>query len=105
MSKEFIRVWRQEDSREIFSHTLIVGESFSDCANCKEIGLDLEKHKACPQCGTRFKFVTSRYAAGGSGERFRWIGRIMQKQPGLVFIDYEDFKRHLDRRNAGDIFS
>lgn len=105
MAKEFIRLWIQEDTELIGKHLLIVGESYSDCGNCRQLGLDFTKVKRCPECNTEFKYITSRYAGGGAADRFRWLRRITEQRPELPFVDYDDYQKHMSRHKARDIFS
>ena len=84
MSKEFIRLWIEGDVTEIAKSLLIVGESFSDCANCRQLGLDFSKTKSCPQCHTEFKYVTCRHSSGSSPDRFHWLKKIKEKRPELL---------------------
>jgi hypothetical protein len=100
MNKVWIRKWVEEDLQDIRDHILIVGELSSDCGKCREIGLDFKKLDKCPQCGTAFKYVTSRVASIGSGDRFAVFRKICSKRPELIFIDYDDYKKLTSRSKA-----
>lgn len=100
MSKGFIRFWVEEDVAEVVKHLLIVGESFSDCANCRELGLDYSALKECPKCHTAFRYVTSRQAAGASMDRFRWLRKIRERRPELKFVDYDDIQKLMAQTRA-----
>lgn len=102
MSKVWIRTWVEDDLNEIKNHILIAGELTSDCGVCKEIGLDIKNAKHCPNCGAEFKYITTRVAAGSSGERFTVIKRIREKCPNLIFVDYEDYKKLISKSKAED---
>ncbi len=104
MANEFIRIWVEEDVEQLSKRLLIVGESFSDCGNCRQLGLDFSQVKSCPGCKVEFKYVTSRHAGGGASERFRWLRKIREKRPDLKFIDYDDYERNRARNQARDIF-
>ncbi len=104
MGREFIRIWVEEDVEQLSKRLLIVGESFSDCGNCRHLGLDFAQAKNCPECKVEFQYVTSRHAGGGAGERFRWLRKIREKRPDLKFIDYDDYNRNMARIRARDIF-
>lgn len=103
MAHEFIRLWVEEDMEKVGRHLLIVGESFSDCGNCRQLGLDFASVKSCPQCKTDFKYVTSRHSGGGAAGRFRWLRKIKEIRPELHFLDYDDFERNMARRKAKDL--
>ncbi len=103
MPKEFIRFWVEEEILELAKHLLIVGESFSDCAICRELGLDYTTSKNCPQCKTEFKYITARHSGGGASDRFHWLKKIKGKRPELQFVDYDDFQKHISRIKARDL--
>jgi len=100
----WIRTWVSKDLKDIESHILIAGELASDCGKCREIGLDILNHRACPSCGTPFKYVTSRQAGGTAPERFAVIKRVRAKCSDLIFIDYDDYKKLTAKSKAEDFF-
>lgn len=104
MGRDFIRFWQEEDIELLKKSLIIVGESFSDCANCRQLGMDYSTQTKCSQCGVTFKYVTSRMAAGAAGERFHWLRKIRGKRPDLQFIDYDDYMKIINRNKARDIF-
>lgn len=104
MANEFIRIWIEEDVVELSKKLLIVGESFSDCGNCRHLGLDFARAKSCPECKVEFRYITSRHAGGGAAERFRWLRKIREKRPDLKCIDYDDYERNMARIRARNIF-
>ena len=103
MSRELIRLWVEEDIEQLAKQLLIVGESYSDCGNCRQLGLDFSVAKSCPQCKTLFKYVTSRQASGSSGDRFHWLKKIKGKRPELHFVDYDDYQKNIGRLRARDL--
>ncbi len=98
MKKFSIRVWKSLPLDEIKSSLLIVGDSSGDCSSCKALGLSYEKHKNCPECGVPFKYIASR-----SKDRYRWAGRIADKRPDLIFIDYDDYKKWTGKSQAYEL--
>jgi hypothetical protein len=102
MGKVWIRTWVEDELDQIKNHILIAGELSSDCGKCKEIGLDIKTTKTCPNCGTTYKYITTRLASGNAGERFTVIKRIRAKCPDLIFVDYDDFKKLTSRSIAED---
>lgn len=100
MTKHFIRVWREVDIGEMENHLLVVGHLRSDCANCKELGLDLSEKK-CPKCGTEFKYASTRV----TGEhKFSTLIKIKNKRPDLICVDFDDFKRMSGKSKAQQFF-
>jgi len=104
MTNVWIRTWIEKDLQDIEQHILIVGELSSDCGKCREIGLDVLKHRSCPSCGTLFKYVTTRLAGSASPERFTVMKRVRAKCPDLLFVEYDDYKKHTSRSKAEDFF-
>jgi hypothetical protein len=104
MSKEFIRFWHEEDIDTMGKHLIIVGESFSSCGNCQEMGLDFAKHSSCPHCHIPFKYITARHAGLGASDRFRQLRKIREKRPDLPLIDFDDFDKARKRNQARDLF-
>jgi ribosomal protein L32 len=104
MSRGWIRTWIEGDIHDIESHIVIAGDLTSDCGSCKEIGLDILKHRSCPHCGTPFKYVTSRLVGGAAPERYAILKRIHSKCPDLIFIDYDDYKKLTAKSKAEDFF-
>ncbi|MFH1479234.1 MAG: hypothetical protein ABIG92_05630 [Candidatus Omnitrophota bacterium] len=92
---EFIRVWKDFDIDELSRHLLIVGSASGDCSNCRELGLDYNSIKTCTSCNTEFKYIAS---------RTREIAKIKKKRPDLVFVEFEDYKRAIGKKNAKGLF-
>lgn len=95
----YIRVWRDMDLDDIQKHLLVAGDPTGDCANCREIGIDIVKAKACPKCGAEFKYIGTRIRDSVPQAR-----RLKQKRPDLTVIEYSDFKNAQARNDARKIF-
>lgn len=104
MSREYIRIFQELDINEVKKHLLITGDLSGDCAACQALGLDLYHVTACPECGTSFKFITSRRLESHPGERFSLARRYREKRPDLQFIDYTDYQKVLGQKKARDFF-
>ena len=102
--EEFLRTWRVFNLDEVQKHLLILGDVSGDCASCRELGIHYKEVKECPRCKTTFKYVTSRRLETHPGERFQIVGRLKEKRPDLLFIDYEDYKKTIGRKKAREFF-
>ena len=103
MNKEYLRTFKPYDIEDVQQHLLIMGDLSADCASCRQLGLG-GTVASCPNCGTQFKYLTSRRFENHPGERFQIASRLREIRPELVFIDYEDYKRTLGRKKARDFF-
>ena len=92
--KAFVRIWKLLDIEEVKSSLFVIGELSGECFHCHNMGISLNA-KICPFCGTRFKFIAFRRKTNQSG-----INRFKEKYPGLTFIEFDDFKKSIDRDNA-----
>ena len=93
-----IRVFKELDISDIEKHLLIVGELSSDCNACRHIGI--EAHAAqCPGCGAPFKYIAFRRRIEPHQLR-----KLKDELPGTTFIDFDDFKRVVGKRDARDLF-
>jgi predicted amidophosphoribosyltransferase len=98
MQEAYIRIWQTVDLDEVCGHLLVIGELSGNCANCRQVGIDIEK-TSCPNCKTEFKYIASRLQGQG---RFK---KIKQKRPDLIFIDYTDFQKVKSRAKARQFFA
>lgn len=104
MAKTYLRIYQEFVLEEVNKHLLIVGDLSSDCGACRALGLDALTVKHCPQCGTEFKFITSRRIENHPGERFQIVKRYRERRPELPFIDYGDFSKSLGQKKAREFF-
>ena len=104
MGREYLRVFQLFDIEEVKAHLLIVGDLMADCAACRALGIDPYGAKTCPQCGTTFKYITSRRFETHPGERFQLVRRMQEKRPDLVSMDYSDYSKTLGKKKARDFF-
>jgi len=102
MSQEYLRSFRQFDITEVQAHLLIMGDLTGDCASCRALGIKVYEAATCPECGTPFKYLTSRRLETHSGERFQFAKRMQEKRPDLLVIDYGDYSKVLGRKKARD---
>ena len=104
MAKEYLRRFELFDIEDVEKHLLIMGDLKADCASCRELGIDVYSAKACPACGTPFKYLTSRRLERHPGETFHEVRRLKEKRPDLIFIDYSDYSKVLGKKKARDFF-
>lgn len=93
---EFIRVWKELELNDVSEHLLIVGVTVGDCSKCRALGIEYSTAKACPKCGTDFKYAAS---------RTKEIRKIKNKRPDLIFIDFEDYTRVTSQIKARKFFT
>ncbi len=105
MSRDYLRTYQTYDIEDVKKHLLIVGDLSSDCASCRQLGIDAATAKTCPNCGTEFKYITSRRIESHPGERYQIVKRWREKRPELPFIDHGDFSRTLGHKKARDFFA
>lgn len=105
MSKEYLRTYRVFDFDEIKKTLLIMGDLKGDCAACRALGIDFYSAGICPECGTPFKYITSRRLETHPGERFSLVKRMSEKRPDLIWIDYSDYSKILGHQKAKDFFA
>jgi rRNA maturation protein Nop10 len=103
--QEFLRTFKQFDINEVKKHLLIMGDLSSDCASCRHLGIDAYTAKTCPECGTPFKYISSRRLEANPGERFQFAKRAHEKRPDLIPIDYTDYTKVLGQKKARDFFA
>ena len=102
MAKHYFRVGQEIDFDVISKHLLIVGELSGDCFSCRQIGIDYSREKYCPGCKTDFRYIS--YRKPFSSITTAQIGRLAQRRPDLVYIEYNDIKEISDRLKAKNIF-
>ena len=104
MSRQYLRVFQDFDIEEVKSHLLILGDLSSDCASCQALGIDPSEVSTCPQCGTTFRYLTSRRAENFPAERFQIVKRYREKRSDLIFVDYGDYSKAIGQKKARDFF-
>lgn len=101
---DFLRVFKAFNIEDVRKHLLIMGDLSSDCGACRALGIDFYQAAQCPECGTPFKYVTSRRLESHPGERFQLAKRVSEKRQDLTFIDYTDYTKLLGQKKARDFF-
>lgn len=104
MGKDYLRTFQLFDIDSVQKHLLMMGDLTADCASCRALGINPYEAQSCPECGTPFKYITSRRLESHSGERFQFARRMQEKRPDLVIIDYGDYTRILGKKKARDFF-
>ncbi len=92
--KEFIRIWEKADMADIEKKLIVVGDLSSECFCCHKVGINL-KANFCPECGVHFKYVGFRRKVRPS-----FLKQMKDELPHLIFIDFDDFKQSLKKRDA-----
>ena len=105
MTQEYLRTFKLFDIEDVKEHLLFMGDLKGDCARCRALGIDHYSAGQCPECGTPFKYVTSRRLESHPGERFQLVRRMMEKRPDLIWIDYTDYSKIWGQKKARDFFA
>lgn len=95
MSSKYIRIYKSLDVEEIKKYLLIYGDLAGNCAACQAIDVKLDDVK-CPQCGTEFKYIAFRNFVSHIPKTYK----LLEKRPGLIFVDHEDFRKVLASKKA-----
>ncbi len=97
MSDNLIRVYQKQDVNAIKPHLLIYGDLGGSCASCNKIDIKLES-KNCPGCQTEFKYISFRNVRVHVPK----ILKLLEQNPALMIIDYEDYSRNIGAMKAHD---
>lgn len=92
--KSLLRVWQECDLKDIEKHLIVAGELSSECFSCHKVGIGL-KAQNCPNCGVYFKYMGFRRKL-----QMSYLRKLKEELSYLVFIDFEDFKKSLGKRDA-----
>lgn len=92
--KGFLRVWQELNLIDIEKHLIVIGELSAECFCCHKVGID-RKSKLCPACNTNFKYMGFRRKI-----RIPYLREIKEEFENITFIDFEDFKKSVGKRNA-----
>ncbi|MBU4305907.1 MAG: hypothetical protein KJ893_09880 [Candidatus Omnitrophica bacterium] len=103
MKHSMIRVWNELDIETVKRHLLIAGELTANCENCRHLGIDFAKERACPQCRTEFRYICFR-TKSNKGEEFSAIRRLKEKRPDMIIVDYEDIKHASGKSKVHGLF-
>jgi len=105
MTQHYLRVYKPFLLEEVKKNLLIIGDLSGNCASCNELGINAYETKACPSCGTIFKYIASRRLETHPAERFQLAKRLAEKRPDLTLIDYQDYQKTTGAKAARDFFS
>ena len=100
--KGFIRTVKEFDLDDISHHLLLVGDLSGDCFNCKEMGLDYANVISCPKCKTDFRYIASRRTANFD---IKSAVSLHKKRTDLIYIEFNDLKKHQNREKARNLFA
>lgn len=95
----YLRTWKKLNLEEVKEHLLVVGELSAECFNCREIGINFER-RGCPKCGNIFKYIAFRREV-----RPQDFKRFKEDRPRIELIDFSDFKKALNKKEARNIFN
>jgi len=95
--KSFLRFWQEFDLVDIEKHLIVIGELSAECFACHKVGID-RKSKLCPACNANFKYMGFRRKI-----RIPHLRETKEEFVNITFIDFEDFKKSLGKRNARNL--
>ncbi len=105
MTTHYLRTYRPFQLEEVKKNLLIIGDLTGNCASCNCLGINAYETRACPECGTVFKYIASRRLETHPSERFQLARRLAEKRPDLLLIDYLDYQKAAGDKAARDFFS
>ena len=94
--KFWLKVWEKIDINKVKNNLLVIGAYKAECFNCHNIDIDKDKAK-CPYCGAEFKYVAFREHFPGTKE----LNSLKERE--CVVIDWQVFKKEIDRQKAKEI--
>jgi len=92
--REFLRVWKELDIKEIEKSLIVVGDLSAECYACHNIGIE-KNTITCPGCGVSFKYMGFRRKVGHG-----YLKKLSQEMPYLAFIDFDDLKSLTNKSDA-----
>lgn len=102
MKNVYLRTLKEFDYEDVEAHLLVVGDLKGDCFHCREIGIDYLTASRCPQCGTEFKYISSRQQKSAG---VKLIAALHHKRPDLIFVELDDILFYKNRERAQGLFS
>lgn len=90
----FLRTWGEHDLGEIKKNLFVISELTGECFACHELGINLTYNK-CPHCKSGFKYIAFRRKVDSTS-----VGRFQNKFPQSVLIDFDDFKKGINKTKA-----
>ncbi|MFH1505227.1 MAG: hypothetical protein ABIH08_07600 [Candidatus Omnitrophota bacterium] len=96
--KVFLRAWKRFELADIQEHLIVAGELSSECYSCRKIGLELIA-KSCPECGSNFQYMSFRRKVTPL-----FLNKVREQWPEVIFIDFEDFKKSVGKKDARELF-
>lgn len=88
MAKKFIRVYQKLDFNDVRQHTMLYGDLAASCAHCNALDIRITE-SICPECRTEFKYVAFRNVKSHLPK----IEKLLNENPNIVIIDFDDYKR------------
>lgn len=99
MMQGYLRVWKELDLNDIEKYLLVIGELSSECYSCHKVGLEVGIN-ICPNCNTAFKYMGFRRNVD-----MNYLRKLREQFPYIVFIDFDDFKKMINKRDARNLFN
>ena len=97
MGEKWIRVYRKFNPQAIKANLLVYGDLTGSCENCSHMDVKLDA-AICPACKTGFRYIAFRNIK----THFPKIEKLMEANPAVIIIDYDDYKRTVGASKAED---
>ena len=99
MNPKFIRVYKKLDIDDIKEHLMIVGDLSASCSKCNNMNVKIEMAQ-CPECQTEFRYIGFRNIKDNMPKMLK----MNESKQGLIFVDFDDFKKMTGALKAQEFF-
>lgn len=99
MKNKLIRVYRELDFSDVREHTLLYGDLAGACAHCNALDIPITE-SICPECRTEFRYIAFRSVKNHVSKMMK----LIHENPGIMMIDFDDYKRNLAEAKAEEFW-
>lgn len=99
MSDKLIRTYQKFNTADITPHLLVYGAISGNCAKCDKMDIKVDMPK-CPGCDTPFHYIAFRQPK----QHMPKLYKLLENNPNLTIVDYDDYKKYIGASKAEDFF-